>query len=120
MPRKISRSPSYIITKLKFLLSGKYFWLRSVGSSAADQLIQNIIGCISLYYGILPFDKVVEMILPLYLIQISFVALLSFPGSFITNLLKRLEGGNITDVTTDFNPFKFKVDRLEQTENVAF
>jgi uncharacterized integral membrane protein (TIGR00697 family) len=103
----------YIISKWKILLRGRYFWIRSLGASAIGQAVQNVLGCLLLYTHLLPFNKVLQMMLPLYLIQISIFFLISIPGAYVVGLLKKLEGIEAFDQNVNFNPFKYAVQNEE-------
>ncbi len=104
---------SFVVSKWKILTRGKYFWLRSLGSSAIGQAIQNVIGCLILYTGVLPFEKVLGMILPLYSIQLGVEILIILPGAILVKFLKKAEGCEAYDYHTNFNPFKYNLENEE-------
>jgi queuosine precursor transporter len=97
---------SYLVARWRILCSGKYFWIRSVGSSAIGQALQVIIGSFILYTGVQSFSEITKMIVPIYLMQISLTALLAVPGSFLVAVLKVAEGGGCVENSVAFNPFK--------------
>jgi uncharacterized integral membrane protein (TIGR00697 family) len=105
----------YIVSKWKVILKGKHFWLRSLGASAVGQGVQNIIGCLILYTQVLPMEKVLLMMLPLYVIQMSISAIILVPGTFIAILLKKIEGVEVFDYGINYNPFKLSVDSEERS-----
>lgn len=93
-----------IITKWKAITQGKYFWLRSLGSSGLAEAIQIIIGCLLLYTGVMPFKEVLSLIVLLYIVQIGCGVIIATPGLFIVNILKKaLKDGQPHAVA---NPFK--------------
>ncbi len=99
-----------IISKWKIIIKGRWFALRSVMSSAIGELIQNIIGCLVLYIGVLPLHKIFQMILPIYFTQILCDCFWVIPGAFFVSWLKNYEGIDVYDTDVDFNPFKLQVD----------
>lgn len=99
---------SMIISKWKILAKGRYFWLRSLGSSCIGQAIQNIAGCIVLYTGVLPIHAIIKMVLPLYIIQMSINFFIVFPSNIIVNWLKNFEKTNPYDNNISYNPFSLE------------
>ncbi len=104
---------TYAIAKWKILCAGKYFWLRSLGSSAIGQAIQVALGCLLLYVGVYPIETIIKMILPIYLIQIILSTIIVIPGTFITYWIKSREGMEVYDYNTNFSPFKISVEQEE-------
>jgi hypothetical protein len=100
---------SYIISKWKILIRGKYFWMRSIGSSIIGQGIQIVVGSLLLYTGIFPLSVIVDMVLPVYILQIVLSVLVATIGTFFVRILKVFEGVDAYDYSTNFNPFKFSV-----------
>lgn len=96
---------AYVISKLKILVRGKLFMARSIGSSAIGEAIQMILGCLLLFTGVMPFNKVVILMLELYVFQVGIGFLISGPGALFVNFLKKFEG-DVYDHTVSFNPFK--------------
>lgn len=102
---------AYLLSKWKILLRGRYFWLRSVGSSAIAELLQLLIGLIVIFItGTWPWQEVVRILIAAYLFRLMATALLSGPASFVTKLLKILENIDIHDYPSEFNPFKDEVE----------
>lgn len=93
-----------LLTKWKFMTKGKYFWLRSLGSSAAAEAVQNILGCLLLYTGIMPFSEVLYLMVSLYAVQIVCGIIIATPGLFIVNILKQ-KVGDFTISEVMANPF---------------
>lgn len=98
---------SYILSKWKILVQGRFFFVRSVGSCALGQLFQTTAGCFTLYLTILPFKMILKILLPLYFIQLIGCIIIAIPGSFLVAYIKRLEGFEIYDYGISYNPFKF-------------
>ncbi len=96
---------AFIISKLRVLVRGRYFWLRSVGSSAIGEAVQMILGCLLLFTGVMPFHEVMTLAVNLYIWQVGLGVLILIPGSFVVALLKQFEG-NLLESHVNFNPFK--------------
>lgn len=100
---------TYLITKWKILTHGKYFWLRSVGSSMTGQLVFTIVTITFDLLGILSFADIIKLILISMTIKLIVTPLLAVPSSMVVYYLKKFERIDIYDYHTDFNPFKFKL-----------
>ncbi len=100
---------SYLITKWKILVKGKYFWLRSVGSSATGQLVFTAITLLYDLSGLLPFHQITQLILISFAIKLILTTLFAIPSTIIVYYLKKLENIDIYDYKTNFNPFKLEL-----------
>jgi uncharacterized integral membrane protein (TIGR00697 family) len=101
---------TYLITKWKILTRGKYFWLRSIGSSGAGQLTFTVVTiCLDLI-GVMPFEKVIQLITISFTIKLIVTTLVALPSTFFVKYLKKLENIDVYDYNTDFNPFKLSIE----------
>ena len=95
----------YVLSKLKTLYKGRYFWVRSTCASAVGKLAYTII-CISLiYYKQLGHSDLMRMIVGTYLISIVYIMVLATPASFFSLILKRIEKIGDLDFFVNYNPF---------------
>lgn len=95
----------FLLSKWKLLLNGKYFWLRSLGSSITGELTQYIIVLTMMYLTVFDLDRIVELIIFDYAIQIGILFLIiPFTHRFI-KWLKQTEGVDVYDSNICFNPF---------------
>jgi uncharacterized integral membrane protein (TIGR00697 family) len=97
----------YLISRWKIILHGRFFIFRSIGASAIGQLLQTVLGCFLLYTTILSFKEIIEMILPIYFIQLLGSVVLAFPAAIFVRWLKKIEGIDVYDHHVNYNPFKF-------------
>ena len=97
---------NYLLSKWKVLVRGKYFWLRSLGSSTVGEAVYTIIAGLLIFTGKLPFGKMAIIIMWSYFFKIVGSILLSGPANLIVIYLKKKEGLDTYDVNVDFNPFK--------------
>lgn len=100
---------TYLITKWKILIHGKYFWLRCIGSSAIGQLAFTIITLSWDLFNVLPFNQITQLILISFTIKLVLTALFAIPSSIFVYYLKKLEHIDIYDYKTNFNPFKLEL-----------
>jgi len=96
----------YLVTKWKILMKGKYFWLRGLGANVIGQLIFSSATALIDLLGVIPVADIIKVILSAYLIKITIVPILAIPSAFLASYLKKVEGIDTYDYTTNFNPFK--------------
>lgn len=100
---------TYLITKWKILAQGKFYWLRSIGSSATGQLAFTVVTLLYDLFGMLPFSQIAQLIWVSFTIKLILTPLLAIPSSIIVYYLKKLENIDIYDYKTNFNPFKLEL-----------
>lgn len=101
---------SYIISKWRVLVKGKYFWLRSLGASGIGEAIEVFLECFFLYGGFLKLHDLVTMILSTYIIHLVIGLIIIYPGTMLVNFLKLIEKSDVYDRSISFNPFKFSTE----------
>lgn len=101
---------TYLITKWKVLVQGKYFWLRSIGSSATGQLAFTVITLVFDLFGVLPFYQVAQLILISFTIKVILTPLFTIPSTIFVYYLKKIEDIDIYDYNTNFNPFRLELN----------
>ncbi len=97
----------YLISKWKVLWKGRYFWIRSIGSSTIGELIYTVLIILLMQYNNFPDTTLVRMIITSYLIKVLFSIGCSIPANIIVIILRKvIPETNITNMSLDFNPFK--------------
>lgn len=104
------RMNAYLLTKWKILTRGKYFWLRSVGSSAIGETLFGLMMAPAWFvFGpTTEIHQVVSILIWSLTTKISLTAILAVPGSFIVKLFKIIEQVDVYEYQLEFNPFKKK------------
>ncbi len=100
---------TYLISKSKIYLGGKFFWLRSIVASSAGVCTLEILFQLGLI-GTLPTNTLLSMMSIGIVIKIICIVILIVPCSFITSTLKRVEKIDVYDYSTNYNPFMLKTD----------
>ena len=96
---------SYFLTKWKFLIRGRYFWLRCVGSTFIGAFATTLIAYTSRFYS-MPFEQVAKFIAVSYLLKIMGIMIFATPGVIIVYYLKKAEPKELLDMGIgNFNPF---------------
>jgi len=98
---------SFVLAKIKILTSGKWLWIRLIGSTIAGELVDSLLFILIAFWGVLPFSLIITLIICNFIFKILF-ELLFLPVTYkIIASLKRKEGVDFYDRKTNFNPFKF-------------
>jgi uncharacterized integral membrane protein (TIGR00697 family) len=97
----------YIFSKLKMLLNGKYFFIRSFVSSSIGGFILIAVIMIFGYSGSINFHDSINMFLSIYCLELLFACITAWPSWLISGFLKIKEQLDVYDTTTNFNPFNF-------------
>ena len=97
---------AYLITKWRILTRGKYFWMRSVGSSVIGDAATLLVANIAAFGGRVPMVDLVRDILPQAVIMVVFSAIGAIPASYLARFVAKAENLNTFDVGVNFNPFK--------------
>jgi hypothetical protein len=92
-----------LISKWKILVKGKYFWMRSIGSSAIGQLIFSCITITYDMYGLQPARTILSILTASYIIKLVFTLIAAMPTAIIVSILNTYE--KIPNYELDNNPF---------------
>jgi uncharacterized integral membrane protein (TIGR00697 family) len=96
---------SYTLAKLKLLTNGKYLWTRTIGSTVVGQAVDTTVVMFAGFYGTRPLGVILKLIVSGYLIKVVYETLMTPVTYAVVNYLKRAEGVDYFDRTTNFNPF---------------
>lgn len=96
----------YLLSKWKVVLKGKYFWLRSIGSSTIGEGIALVISVFVALHGIVPTNTIANIIAYAYIYKIIFAVFVAPFGAIVAQFIREKEGVDIYDYNLDLNPFK--------------
>jgi uncharacterized integral membrane protein (TIGR00697 family) len=98
-------SNSIILSKLKIKTKGKYLWLRTISSTLIGEGIDTAIFCFVAFYGILPTELLISVIISNYIFKCG-IEILFTPVTYkVVGFLKRKEGVDSFDIGVNYNPF---------------
>lgn len=95
----------YAISKLKIFTRGKYFWLRSIGSSTIGEAVLVLVAMPIMFLGRSSIHDLMILMLFSYLYKIVFAMVAAYPATLIVALLKKVEKIDVYDYSVNFNPF---------------
>lgn len=88
---------SYTITKWKILLQGRYFWLRSVGSSAIAEALYSLIAIFLMELQFVPMKGILKIVILSYIIKVIYNIIFSFPAQIFVSYIKKLTRTDVYD-----------------------
>ena len=82
---------TYVLTKLKNLLKGRHYFIRSLGASVAGEIVFTCIAVIPQFYKIESLNFILELLFISVLIKLIINPLVLIPSVFFVNMLKNDE-----------------------------
>lgn len=102
-------SNSITLAKLKVATHGRFLWMRTIGSTLVGQIIDTtIFVLIAAALGVFPWGAALSIIVANYVFKVAVEALFTPVTYRVVAGLKRAEGVDYYDVSTDFNPFRLQ------------
>jgi len=99
---------SFVLAKMKILTGGRMLWTRTIGSTIVGQGLDSLIFYPLAFYGLAgwPIEQLWQVVLSQFLLKTGWEAVLTPVTYLVVNAIKRAEGLDVYDETTDFTPFK--------------
>jgi queuosine precursor transporter len=95
---------SFTMAKMKLWTDGRHLWTRTVGSTIVGQAVDTTIVILFIFWG-QPLGVMFRLIVSGYLFKVTYEVIATPLTYSVVNFLKRTEGVNYFDRTTNFNPF---------------
>jgi uncharacterized integral membrane protein (TIGR00697 family) len=99
---------SFVLAKLKVKTAGRHLWLRTIGSTVVGEFADSAVFITVAFLGVWPSDQIFIGILTQWSIKVGYEVIATPLTYAVVAFLKRAEGVDIYDRTTDFTPFKFE------------
>jgi uncharacterized integral membrane protein (TIGR00697 family) len=97
---------SYIMARMKVLTSGRWLWMRTIGSTIAGEGVDTVIVLSIGFWGVLPLDVLGSMILWHWILKSAYEAVATPATYALVGYLKRTEKKDVYDYATNFNPLR--------------
>jgi len=97
---------AYVLARMKLASGGRRLWMRTIGSTLVGQAADSILFLTLAFAGILPPAALLVAILSQWLVKSAYEAVATPLTYLVVNRLKRSEGLDAFDRTTDFNPLR--------------
>ncbi len=99
---------SFVIAKVKLLTTGRFLWVRTIGSTILGEIADSAIFYPVAFFGIWSNEQLVSVMVGNYFIKVLWEAVATPFTYVIVNWLKKAEHEDYYDRDTDFNPFSLE------------
>ncbi|HZS54592.1 MAG TPA: VUT family protein, partial [Bryobacteraceae bacterium] len=82
-----------------------FLWTRTIGSTVVGQAVDTAVVIFIAFYGTRPMSVLIQLIISGYLFKVIYETLMTPATYRVVNLLKRTEGVDYFDYSTNFSPF---------------
>jgi queuosine precursor transporter len=102
---------SFVLAKMKLWTKGRHLWSRTIGSTVAGQGIDSLIFYPLAFLGAEGWttELVLKVLVTQWVLKVSWEVLLTPVTYAVVGTLKRREGVDVFDESTDFTPFAARV-----------
>jgi len=102
-------SNSFILAKMKVLTSGRWLWMRTIGSTLVGEAVDTAAFVfIATLTGVFSWGVFATLVLTNYIFKVGIEAIMTPVTYRIVRVLKRAENEDFYDRGTNFNPFSFE------------
>ena len=98
-------SNAYVMARMKLRTKGKRLWTRTISSTIVGQGVDTIVVMLLAFGGTLNLSLIGNLIVSGYLGKVLHEAAATPATYAVVNFLKRKEGVDVFDYSTQFNPF---------------
>jgi queuosine precursor transporter len=102
-------SNSFVLARLKVLMEGRMLWVRTISSTIVGEAVDTMLFVVIAFAGVFPMGLLIEAIWSGYLFKVLYEVVATPFTYIIVGYLKRREGTDVYDRTTDFSPFRLSV-----------
>ena len=100
---------SYTLAKMKVFTTGRFLWMRTIGSTIAGEAADSLIFYPVAFYGFWPNDLLITVKITNYIIKVSWEVIATPLTYKVIGFLKRKEHEDYYDRDTNFTPFSIEV-----------
>ena len=100
---------SYTLAKMKLFTTGRFLWMRTIGSTIAGEAADSLIFYPVAFYGFWPNDLLITVMITNYIIKVSWEVIATPITYKVIGFLKRKEHEDYYDKDTNFTPFSIEV-----------
>ncbi len=102
-------SNSFVLAKLKIATSGRFLWVRTIGSTLVGEGVDSVVFVlVASAFGVFPWAAAASIIVANYIFKVTIEVVFTPVTYRVVGFLKQAEGVDYYDVGTDFNPFRLE------------
>jgi uncharacterized integral membrane protein (TIGR00697 family) len=104
---------SFVLAKMKVLTTGKYLWMRTIGSTIFGEGVDSALFYPLAFLGVAGWTSqvVITLAITQWIIKTLWEVVLTPVTYAVVGFLKRREGVEVFDTDTDFSPFRISAGR---------
>lgn len=103
-------SNSYVLAKMKIATHGCWLWTRTIGSTLVGEGIDTVLFVgVATLLGVFPVEAMWSLLVANYFFKVGVEAVMTPVTYRLCSFLKRIEGVDVYDYDTSFNPFKLEL-----------
>ena len=91
---------------MKIMTKGRWLWTRTIGSTLVGEGLDSLVFISIAFVGTIPLSGLANAIVTQWLFKTAYETIATPLTYLIVNWLKRVEGIDIYDKATNFNPLK--------------
>ena len=95
---------SYVLARMKVATNGRWLWSRTIGSTLVGQGLDSLVFIFLAFVGTIPLGAIISAIVAQWLVKSAYEALATPLTYLVVSRLKRIEGVDVYDRGTSFNP----------------
>nr|BAL54874.1 hypothetical conserved protein [uncultured Acidobacteriota bacterium] len=99
---------AYVLARLKIITRGRWLWMRTIGSTLVGQAVDSGLFLTLAFAGAIPFQALLRAFLTQWLVKSLYEAIATPATYAIVAFLKRVEGLDVYDDQTRFNPLSLR------------
>ena len=98
---------SVILAKMKVITSGRFLWLRTIGSTLFGQFVDTLAFIlVASFFSVFPWSLFTTLFVSNYIFKVSIEVIMTPATYGAIRWLKRVENEDYYDRETNFNPFR--------------
>ena len=99
---------SFTLAKLKLFTSGRFLWVRTIGSTIAGEIVDTLVFYPLAFFGKWSNDQLLAVMAANYTLKVLWEVLATPITYRVVNFLKRVENEDYYDRETKFTPFSLE------------
>jgi uncharacterized integral membrane protein (TIGR00697 family) len=96
---------AFVMARMKLVTQGRFLWMRTIGSTVVGQMVDTFVVIVIAFAGTISVDAMIRLMYSGYLSKVVYEAVMTPVTYLVVNGLKRAEGVDVFDSSTNFNPF---------------
>jgi uncharacterized integral membrane protein (TIGR00697 family) len=100
---------SFVLARMKIWTEGRYLWTRTVGSTVVGQAVDSVVFYPLAFLGVWPLPQVLLVLVTNWAMKVGWEVVLTPVTYAVVGFLKRREGLDVYDRTTEFTPFRTRI-----------